>query len=490
MTGYDMKSIFSYSLLLVMLLAGCQNGSDNTPGSSSSSASSSSSSSLSSSSSSSGGTSPGCDFQSTAKPVEQRPLLVIRVNYSDIAFRNGAASWHDKIFGNDEHQLNHYYKTISQNRFSFVQAEETDGAADGIVTVSLSKPHPDYDINSASDISNVFQPDLASALEKSDTYVDYSMYDKDSNGAITADELLIVFILAGNEDAFSGNNDSHGVWAHQSCLYSSAITPKPDGVSVMGCAKNGNYAVFGERHIDPSIDYDEDASIGIIAHELGHAALGLPDLYDTSGASAGIGYFGLMASGMWGQKDAHDLIGATPVSMSAWSRLHNGWFVPQTVSTVSQQPRSLSDTASDDYAIIRLPIGEKQCFLIENRSTDGYDAGLNIIKGVYRGGLAIWHIDQGVIDAGQSTNTVNADASHKGVDLEEANAAGLDESFDYPGHAKNLFWRGNSTAFTADTSPSSRRYDGSDSGVAVTGISTPGPVMDLVITNPNQEKAQ
>lgn len=369
-------------------------------------------------------------------------------------------------------------------------AQETDGDADGIVTVTLNKAHPDYDITDTGNVANVLHPDLQAALEKTDAFVDYARYDTDGNGAITPDELLIVFILSGNEDAFSGNNDTHGIWAHQSCIYSPAHTPSLDGVSVMGCVKGGNYAVFGERHVDPTIGYDKDATIGIIAHELGHAAFDLPDLYDTSGASAGIGYFGLMAAGIWGQKDAQDPYGNTPVPMMAWSRIHNGWILPETLEQTDAAGVTLNDTASDAYNIAMLPIGDGQCFLLENRSTDGYDAGLNAINGYYRGGVALWHIDQDVIDKGTFLNVVNADASHKGVDLEEASEAGLDDDPTFPGHAKNLFWQGNSTRFSADTTPSSRRYDGSDSGVDVTNISAAGPVMTCSVTNPNTKAAQ
>lgn len=436
--------------------------------------------------------------------MERRPLIVVRVNYSDSVFENGAAVWHQKFFGTDAHELNHYYETISYGRFGFAEAEESDGVQDGIVTVTLNKNHPDYDIGSNTDILNVFQPDMQSALIKTDAAVDYSKYDQDENGAITPDELTIIFILAGNEDAFSGDNASAGVWAHSSCIYSPLSTPNLDGVSLMGCAKSGNYAVFGERHIDPClyrdaenqcVEYNEDATIGIIAHELGHAAFDLPDLYDTSNASAGIGYFGLMGSGLWGMQSASDTYGNTPTSMMAWSKVQNGWLLPEVVAEEVQSGATLNDTASANYNVLMLPIGDSQCFMLENRSTDGYDAGLNVINGYYRGGMAVWHIDQNVIDDGKLLNIVNADAEHKGVDLEEANEAdlaeagepGLDDDYRFPGHARSLYWQGNKTNFSVETTPSSRRYDGSNSGVTISNVSAPGPIMQATLTNPNRE---
>ena len=419
-----------------------------------------------------------CSIPDALAAIERRPLLVVRVNYNDITFRNDAESWARRIFGDAPHELNHYYETISYGRFGFAQADETDGASDGLVTVSLDKDHPD------SGQSTSVQADLAAALKAADPFVDFSGYDTDGDGSISSGELIIIFILAGNEDAFSGENALPGVWAHTSCLQANPV-PRLDGTYLMGCSGGGNYSVFGERDVDTSIGYDRDATIGVIAHELGHAAFDLPDLYDTSGASAGIGYFGLMGSGLWGQASLNDPYGNTPVHMTAWSKMQNGWIIPEIVADTAHSDLLLYDSASQDYNAALLPIGEGQCFMLENRGSDGYDAGLNILPGYYRGGMAIWHIDQRVIDANVGTNTVNADVLHKGVDLEEASNSVLDDGPEYAGDVRNLYYRPNATAFTPQSTPSTQRYDGSDSNVSITEISEPGTVMQAVAVNPN-----
>ena len=56
-------------------------------------------------------------------------------------------------------------------------------------------------------------------------------------------------------------------------------------------------------------------TIGIVAHELGHDALGLPDLYDTSsgnGTSAGVGGSCLMGSGNGGRAQTSTYSGHRP----------------------------------------------------------------------------------------------------------------------------------------------------------------------------------
>lgn len=39
--------------------------------------------------------------------------------------------------------------------------------------------------------------------------------------------------------------------------------------------------------------------MGVIAHEMGHAMGGLPDLYDTTNTNAGLGAYSLMSGGAW-----------------------------------------------------------------------------------------------------------------------------------------------------------------------------------------------
>jgi len=455
-------------LSILLLSGGCGGTTDGTG---------TSSSSFSSSCSSVAFTGTGCTVPTLRTP-ETRPLLVVRISYADIAISNDAASWHQTCFGTQEHELNHFYQQISDGRFAFAEAHETEGTADdGIISVTLSTLHPN------SGMGTSIHPDLKTALTQANAFIDFSAYDTDGNGAITPDELLIIFIVAGYEEAFNPASVP-GVWAHQSCV-DSTNTPVLDGVALMGCARGSNYALFGERHRDDSIAYDHDATIGVIAHELGHAAFALPDLYDTSGQSAGIGYFGLMGSGLWGQESLSDRYGNTPVPMSAWSRMYNGWFTPQVVRSTLDETLTLYDTDSAAYNIVLLPASSHECFLVENRAVTGYDKGLFVIDGYYRGGAAVWHVDQSVIDAKSATNTVNAYAAHKGVDLEEAALPDLDSDSRSRGNAKNLFFSGNRTAFTPSTDPASTLYSSCPSGISLIGFTVPGSTMQVQATNPN-----
>ena len=419
---------------------------------------------------------------STSSPIElEAPptasgsvaMLLIRVQYNNIGFTSGAVTWSNKIFGGQRHQLNHYYHETSAGKFIFERVNENEGTADdGVITVTLNKKHP----NSGS--STTIHSDLKQAVEAADAYIDFSRYDTDGSGTITPNELQVMFIVAGDEDAYGIYNEGNpAVWAHQSCV-SILNTPIVDGVSVMGCLSGGNYSLFGERH------GTHDATIGIIAHELGHAAFALPDLYDIDYDSAGIGFFGMMGYGNWGQQNSADLPGNTPVHFSAWSKIANGWVAAMTLSGISSTDINLYETASKTYNVVKLPINSDEYFLLENRNNSGYDRGLFALNGTFGGGMAIWHIDESVISTNYGSNTVNSDATRKGVDLEEANMAELDSSSGI-GHEKNLYYTGNMDRFDPLTSPNTDGYSTSGSGIYVENISNRGAVMAVTVTNPN-----
>lgn len=420
------------------------------------------------------------------------PTLVIQLEYKDKTFTKNALSWSNRIFGigtdiNGTNRMNSYFQEVSVGKFSFSRAMENDGTAnDAVVTIRLNKDHPD----SGSD--DTIHPDLKLALLKADESVDFAFYDSDHNGAITPDELIIIFIIAGYEEAYSSAYHP-SVWAHQSCV-ASYNTPEVDGVTVMGCASNGDYALFGERH------GNHDATIGIIAHELGHSAFRLPDLYDTVDSKfSGIGYFGLMGYGSWGStygdiNRTEKQQGNTPVHFSAWSKIYNGWATPQedTLQEIkgSNQVVTLYETASDDYNIVKISYTDKEYFLLENRNNNGYDRGLYGLKGYFEGGMAIWHIDENIIDARYIANQINNDVNHKGVDIEEADNPNIDAGYINKynpglGDESNLFYLGNRTVFNNNSSPNSKSYNGISTGISVSEISTRDTYMTATVTNPN-----
>jgi len=417
--------------------------------------------------------------------VEKRPMLVIRLEFSDQTFISGESTWQSILFGKQANQLNHYYQEVSHQQFEFEPVTDNGNVTDGITTISFtSSDHPDADIN-ANDFTSKLHPFLKDAITRvSNAGFDFSVYDtKTPFGAITPDELIVTFIMAGEEDAYSGGSSANGVWAHQWCT-ESKFTPTVDGVSVMSCDDDGNYAIFGERHRDSSSSHD--ATVGIIAHELGHSTFSLPDLYDTNSQYGGISYYGLMSNGSWGMVGSTGQAGDTPTHFCAWSKIDIGWYSATPTPNDITTNHLINATGTADYNIIKTPVSgvSNEYFLIENRGTSGYDAGLKYLSTDFQGGLAVWHIDSNTISANLNDNSVNDNASHKGVDLEEADTPSLDNSEGDP--TKNLFYNGNKTEFTPNTFPGSNLYSNERTYIFLTDISGPSDTMTLRINNPQR----
>ena len=231
----------------------------------------------------------------------------------------------------------------------------------------------------------------------------------------------------------------------------------------MDCGSGGGYSRFGEKHFAPP--NTQDATIGIIAHELGHAVFGLPDLYDADGNTGGIGQFGLMGGGSWGMKPG-ERPGTTPVHMTGWSKLKAGFVTPTVLSTSTATPETFGGTDSSGYTLYQVNTSTAgEYFLIENRPPSGYDLGLSRLNGLsgapFTGGLSIMHIDDNVLD--------NTDPTHKLVDISEANSPELDSSTGHnSGHINNLFFAGNEdTLLSSDT----KDYSGASTGFEVTNVS-------------------
>lgn len=414
--------------------------------------------------------------------LEQRPMLVIRLAFNNQHFVSDQTTWQQILFGAQRGQLNDYYHDISHDQFAFSPVSDAGNVINGITTVTFLVNHPDPDINSITFVQDL-HPFLKSAIQtvSSDGF-DFSIYDTNNDNSITPGELIVIFIMAGEEDAYSGGTLANGIWAHQWCTQNT-YTPIVNGVSVMNCDTNGNYAIFGERHHD-SLDVSHDATVGIIAHELGHSAFALPDLYDTDSAFGGVGYYGLMANGTWGQKGAQGYPGDTPTHMTAWCKINVGWYSATSTSSDIYADLPVNATGTTDYNIIKSPVSgsTNEYFLVENRSAIGYDEGLRAINTLYGGGISIWHIDEGTISANLISNSVNDDASHKGVDLEEAYAPSLDTSWGDP--EKNLYYNGNKTEFTPNTLPNTNLYNNARSYIFFTDISSRSDTMTLRINNP------
>ncbi|HET9251940.1 MAG TPA: immune inhibitor A domain-containing protein, partial [Candidatus Eisenbacteria bacterium] len=316
-----------------------------------------------------------------------------------------------------------------------------------------------------------------------------------------------------------------------------AILPDTSGLGRIGIATNDTISPGVVRMIAEAVEVPERESQdtfsfglqGVLVHEFGHqlgrlqGQISMPDLYDTDGdeggSSQGVGAWCIMGGGVWNAN------GFVPSGPSAWTKLWLGFLAPQRI--VADGPYSvsrLSGAVSAAPRALQIPITQSEYFLIENRDHDPdrngtfsfddvdgdgcfdyyqdsfagaeYDFFLpahltppdpdSCDAGTYveGSGILIYHIDDSKIEAGIRSNTVNADATRKGVDVEEADGV---QDLDQPPSASNagspddVFRAGWRDRFTPDTSPSTAAYPDERTGISVTGISAADSVMTLTI---------
>ena len=201
-----------------------------------------------------------------------------------------------------------------------------------------------------------------------------------------------------------------------------------------------------------------------------------------------------MGGGAWGKKALTEKIGSTPVHFSAWSKEKLGVCNPQTVSsgadnyTLAAVYQMIDNSSSCGiYKASTSTSGEY--FLFENRSTGGYDEGLNyliydnssseVVGTKYTGGLAVWHVYDNLTSCLASNNCMALTPPL--VDLEEAKDADLDNASSN-GRTTHLFYSGNSVTFDSSSTPNSNLYDNTSSGISLTNISAAGDNMTLAIS--------
>ena len=186
--------------------------------------------------------------------------------------------------------------------------------------------------------------------------VDFSQFDSDGDGWVDALDI----IHSGYGEEATANPDD--VWSVKGALH--GVTTK-DGVKM--------YAY----HTEPALRGDSGSGItriGVICHETGHF-FGLPDLYDYSSLTDGLGNWCIMAGGSWNGSS-----GSSPAHFSAWCKCFLGF--ARTTPVHSRIGRSLPAVEQHPVVgMLRDGLSDDEYFLIENREKIGFDDSEQIHPG-------------------------------------------------------------------------------------------------------------
>lgn len=212
-----------------------------------------------------------------------------------------------------------------------------------------------------------------------------------------------------------------------------------------------------------------DLSIGTFCHENGHLLCRFPDMYDYGQrdgdniASSGIGNYCLMGSGN------HVDFGRSPSPVCSYLRDLAGWCdteIDLGAAGAQQAVHGQYDTVMK-YRTSK----PNEYFLVENRSKMGMD------RGAAASGLAVYHCDI----LGSNELQAGTAAKHYQCALLQADGRRDLELNVNQGDGTDLFGPIGGVALSAASVPSSREWDGRDSGLVLSDIGGPGATITFSV---------
>ena len=363
------------------------------------------------------------------------------VQFTDKEASTDASSFDNLIFSKTSGTLWDYYKKVSYGNLDIVTVNlpSTIGWETAPQTYSYycngENGEGDYPHNSQKLVEDIVQ--------LVNPYINFSDYDNDNDGYV--DALFIVHSGPGAE--YTGNNDD--IWSH------AWQTKTPQNVDDVIVSK---YSIEPEYWSVPG-----DMTIGVYAHELGHAAFGLLDLYDTDNSSKGLGNWSLMAGGSWTGNN-----GDTPCFPDAWSQIQMGYVNPISITNnlVGQSILAI-ENSPQVYKLWKNGVFGNEYYLVENRQEIGYDA---FIPG---SGLAIFHVDDNVASNKNEWYPGNTTNGHYHVSLEQADGNWDLEKNINRGDSGDLYpGTSNNRIFNDVSIPNSSDYNNQTTNVSISNISS------------------
>jgi M6 family metalloprotease-like protein len=270
-------------------------------------------------------------------------------------------------------------------------------------------------------------------------------------GQLTVDDEGYVYAVNVFYAGHCPNNWGKGLWPHSWSLAMPYVLA-PD-------VKAFDYQIT---------DMGSELTLATFCHENGHMICDYPDLYDYGYESRGTGVYCLMCSG--GSNDKN------PTQICAYLKYKSGW--AKKLTTISGNMQAQISAKENDFFIYRKNLAEY--FVIENRYCSGRDQELP------SSGLAIWHVDE----LGSNNNEQMTPTNHYECSLEQAdNQFDLEKGQNY-GDADDLFSATTGSKFSDSTTPDSKWWDGTDSGLVLSNIDESETVMSFDIGYFEEEATQ
>jgi len=317
------------------------------------------------------------------------------------------------------------------------------------------------------------------AISRAAQDIDFSTFDDDGDGTVSAEELAVLVVKPQNNPYGS----MRGVLGSQVPSDTPLIV---DGVRIPSMVEwyTGSPASVG---------------MGTAAHELSHMLLGSGDAYFNFQNPYAAASYDLMANGNYSDPPSH---------MNPLEKLKHGWLKPKIIFRNGNFDLADIENNYDVWVLLDPERGTDEFFLLENRSRgNSYDAAMQ------DEGLAAWHFiaDPGAYCAPmfKPANVGTYDANGNGVDdwfdvsctatssrasLRMLRSVSATATSGYKVDAQTTMWDGGDasgeTAYdlvSIDTDPAHaelRWADRTPSGFSVRSISAASPLMNADIEVP------
>ena len=360
-------------------------------------------------------------------------FLILLVNYSDSSQYYTAANFKDLFYNNNysfqgaSGSVKKYFLNNSFNQLTLLLTASICG------WINVAHTHNYYTGTIASNNWKNFVIDAIEAARGAYTSLDLSNYDSNSDGIIDG----IIIIHQGKGQEYSGSTNDINSYMGDMTADNKVYNGK----------KIGQYIILPEFYGNTR----DMQTPGIICHYIGHL-LGLPDMTPENLSNDGLGLWDLMGKG-------YDLNnGRTPANLTAWEKSKLSWQTPEVISATGSY--SLKNAMNNNKSYKINTSTSNEYFLLENRQNNGWD------KYLPGHGMLIYHVDGSYISSHLSNNTVNNDATHPGLDIEEADSMVGNSSYNgdpFPG-AYNVFF------FTDNSIPSAMSWAGTPTSKPVSNI--------------------
>jgi len=270
---------------------------------------------------------------STVKASGPQKTIAILVEFADIKHAKLQTEIDNLIFG----KMNSYWREVSYENIHIT------GSTTSWYTISYNMSYFGADVSKPGDEPNS-KILIQLAVQASNKDVNFSGYQH------------ITIVHAGNNQAVSSPSEmTDDIW---SAHWKGLKVATNDGVT-----------------ITHAIIISENDGLGAYAHEFGHS-LGLPDLYDKTGAQTYVGDWSLMDTGCQLGKEKRDW--SFPSHLEAWSKIMLGWLTPIVVSPPPHGLiQSLYPIASPSGPhVVKITLTSTTYYLIELRRKIGFDSSL------------------------------------------------------------------------------------------------------------------